>query len=72
MLPNRFVYLDTEATGTSPSHSRITDVAVILVEGSEEIDRWQTLINPGVAIPPTIVRLTGITPLQPPAKIVRL
>jgi DNA polymerase-3 subunit epsilon len=53
--------LDLETTGTTPLHDRITEIALIRFENGVETDRWETLVNPGVSIPPFISRLTGIT-----------
>jgi DNA polymerase-3 subunit epsilon len=35
-----------------------------LYDGQKEIDRFESLINPGIAIPPIITRLTGITSMM--------
>ena len=59
-LPS-FVMLDLETTGTTPLHDRITEIALIRFEDGVETDRWETLVNPEVSIPPFISRLTGIT-----------
>ncbi|SEO34790.1 DNA polymerase-3 subunit epsilon [Nitrosospira multiformis] len=59
-LPH-LVVLDLETTGDSPLHDRITEVALVRFENGIETDRWETLVNPGVGIPPFISRLTGIT-----------
>ena len=59
-LPS-LVMLDLETTGTTPLHDRITEIALIRFEDGVEIDRWETLVNPEVSIPPFISRLTGIT-----------
>src|SRR5687768_12231845 len=60
MLPH-YVILDLETTGTTPLHDRITEIALIRFENGIETERWQTLVNPGISIPPFISRLTGIT-----------
>jgi DNA polymerase-3 subunit epsilon len=59
-LPD-FVILDLETTGTTPLHDRITEIALIRFENGMETDRWETLVNPGISIPPFISHLTGIT-----------
>ncbi len=59
-LPN-YVMLDLETTGGTPLYDRITEIALIRFEYGEETERWQTLINPGISIPPFITHLTGIT-----------
>lgn len=59
---NSFAVIDFETTGLSPAHgARPTEIAVVLVEGGEIVDRFQSLMNPGVPIPPDIQAFTGIT-----------
>ena len=55
------VILDLETTGGTPLYDRITEIALIRFEDGIEAERWETLVNPGVSIPPFISRLTGIT-----------
>lgn len=59
MLPC-YVMLDLETTGGNAVHDRITEIAAVRVENGMEVDRWSTLVNPGVRIPPFIQNLTGI------------
>jgi DNA polymerase-3 subunit epsilon len=59
-LPN-YVMLDLETTGPTPLYDRITEIALIRFEYGVETERWQTLVNPGISIPPFITHLTGIT-----------
>jgi DNA polymerase III epsilon subunit family exonuclease len=56
-----FVVLDFETTGGSPKTCAITEVGAVKLRGGECLGKFQTLINPGVAIPPEITFLTGIT-----------
>jgi len=56
-----FVVVDLETTGGSPDDSEITEIGAVKVKGGEIIAEFQTLVNPGVAIPPFITVLTGIT-----------
>ncbi|MDV6344998.1 exonuclease domain-containing protein [Nitrosomonas sp. Is37] len=58
MQPLAFV--DLETTGTTASVDRITEVGIILVDGSD-IQEWSCLINPETRISAFIERLTGIT-----------
>ena len=60
MLPC-FVMLDLETTGGNAVHDRITEIAAVRVEDGLVVERWSTLVNPGVRIPPFIQNLTGIT-----------
>jgi DNA polymerase-3 subunit epsilon len=56
-----FVVLDLETTGGSPANDRITEVGAVKIRGGEVLGTFQTLVNPGVSIPPLISALTGIT-----------
>ncbi|HLS65208.1 MAG TPA: DEDD exonuclease domain-containing protein [Ruania sp.] len=56
-----FVVVDLETTGGSARESAITEIGAVKVRGGETIGEFQTLVNPGVGIPPTITLLTGIT-----------
>jgi DNA polymerase III subunit epsilon len=60
MLPC-YVMLDLETTGGSAAVDRITEIAAVRIEHGIEVDRWSTLVNPGVPIPPFIENLTGIS-----------
>lgn len=60
MLPI-ITYLDLETTGATPLKDRITEIALVRFEQGVEVARWQTLVNPGISIPPFIQQLTGIT-----------
>jgi DNA polymerase III subunit epsilon len=55
-----FCVLDLETTGGSPTESRITEVGAVKVRGGERIGVLQTLVHPGIPIPPFITHLTGI------------
>ena len=57
-----YAVIDFETTGLSPAHgARPTEIAVVLVRGDEIVDRFQSLMNPGVPIPHEIQAFTGIT-----------
>lgn len=56
-----FCVLDLETTGGSPGNDRITEVGALLLRGGELLGSIDTLVNPGVPIPPMITMLTGIT-----------
>jgi DNA polymerase-3 subunit epsilon len=53
--------VDLETTGTDPASDRVTEIAVLEVEGFEVTAEWSTLVNPGGRIPSPIQALTGIT-----------
>lgn len=56
-----FCILDLETTGGSPADCSITEIGAVKYVGGEEVGSFQTLVNPGVPIPPFITILTGIT-----------
>ena len=54
--------IDFETTGLSPTQGdRATEVAIVLMEGDRVVDRFQSLMNAGVRIPPFIEAYTGIS-----------
>ena len=54
--------IDFETTGLSPDcGDRATEIAAVLVADGKVVDRFQSLMNAGVRIPPFITALTGIT-----------
>ena len=54
--------IDFETTGISPAcGDRASEVAIVLLEGGQVVDRFQSLMNAGVRIPGFITQLTGIT-----------
>jgi len=55
-----FVVVDLETTGGSPQSCEITEIGAVKVRGGERLGEFQTLVNPGVPIPPFISVLTGI------------
>ena len=61
LLDAPLAIVDLETTGAHPSHDRVTEIAVIEVDGGEVAGEWSTLVNPGTSIPPAIQALTGIT-----------
>ncbi len=56
-----FCVLDVETTGGSPAEHAITEIGAVKFRGGELLGHFETLVNPGMAIPPLITVLTGIT-----------
>jgi len=56
----KFVICDVETTGLSPVYDRIIEIALIRVEKLKIVDKFTTLVNPEIFIPPFITNLTGI------------
>ena len=61
LLDAPLAIVDLETTGANASWDRITEIAVIEVDGGEISGEWSTLVNPETAIPPAIQALTGIS-----------
>lgn len=61
MKKTEYAIVDIETTGGNAGGSRITEIAIIIHDGSSIIDRWETLVNPQKEIPLPIFALTGIT-----------
>jgi DNA polymerase III epsilon subunit family exonuclease len=55
-----FVVFDLETTGLSAERSRICELGAVRVRALEPVDSFQSLVNPGVALPEPIARLTGL------------
>jgi DNA polymerase-3 subunit epsilon len=61
MMPLTAV-IDFETTGLSPTQGdRATEVAIVLMEGDQVVDRFQSLMNAGVRISAFIESYTGIS-----------
>ncbi|MHB8328613.1 MAG: exonuclease domain-containing protein [Acidimicrobiales bacterium] len=56
-----FAVLDVETTGGAPTASALTEIAAATFRGGERLGTFQTLVDPGCALPPFITQLTGIT-----------
>lgn len=55
-----FAIVDIETTGSYAADNGITEIAIVLHNGKEVEDKFETLINPKVNIPTFITTLTGI------------
>ena len=55
-----YVIVDLEATGGDLLRDRVTEIAIIEMQGAVERDRWSSLVNPQQAIPPFVQEITGI------------
>ena len=56
-----FCIVDLETTGGDRENDMITEIGAVKVRGGECLGTFQTLVNPGRAIPPQITVLTGLT-----------
>jgi DNA polymerase III subunit epsilon len=60
LLTQPFSVVDVETTGASAIYDRVIEVAAVRLEGGRIVDRWESLVDPGIPVPPFITRLTGI------------
>ncbi|MFP7493810.1 ATP-dependent DNA helicase DinG [Terribacillus saccharophilus] len=57
----KFVVVDLETTGHAPSNGdKIIEVGIVVIQGRVITDQFQTMLDPGMPIPPFISQLTGI------------
>jgi DNA polymerase-3 subunit alpha (Gram-positive type) len=60
-LNETYVVFDIETTGLNNRNDAITEIGAVKIFGSEFLDAFSALINPGKPVPPKITELTGIT-----------
>ncbi|TFV91667.1 ethanolamine utilization protein [Oxalobacteraceae bacterium OM1] len=56
---SKLLFIDLETTGANLAKDGITEIGIVEVT-SEGVQRWSTLVNPQVPIPPFVQQLTGI------------
>ncbi|MBP1994770.1 ATP-dependent DNA helicase DinG [Paenibacillus eucommiae] len=56
----KFAVLDFETTG-SQTTDEITQVGLVIIDQFQVVERYTSLVNPGIGIPSSITTLTGIT-----------
>lgn len=60
-MSKRFAIVDIETTGGKPGPDRVTEIAIVIHDGEQIIDSFESLINPERSIPYGITQITGIT-----------
>lgn len=55
------VVFDLETTGLSASRDRMCEIGAVRVKALAIAETFETLVQPGVDLPPTIARLTGLS-----------
>ena len=61
MKKQEYAIVDIETTGGNATHSRITEIAIVIHDGEKILETYETLINPERSIPYFITQVTGIT-----------
>src|SRR3954453_4164103 len=56
----KLVFVDLETTGANPIDDRIIEIGIVCVQG-DHVERWASLVHPGIPISPFIQNLTGIS-----------
>ncbi|WP_261807868.1 PolC-type DNA polymerase III [Paenibacillus sp. N3.4] len=56
----KFAVLDFETTGSQPA-DEIIQVGLVIIDQFQIVDRYTSLVKPGIGIPSSITTLTGIT-----------
>ncbi len=56
-----FVAFDLETTGLSSQNDRIIEIGAVIMKNGQEVDRFQTFVDPQRPLDKKIVELTGIT-----------
>ncbi|PJB57692.1 MAG: DNA polymerase III subunit epsilon [Bacteroidetes bacterium CG_4_9_14_3_um_filter_41_19] len=57
---SQYAIVDIETTGLSPSIEKITEIAILIHDGTKVTETFSTLINPEIKIPYRITQMTGI------------
>jgi DNA polymerase-3 subunit epsilon len=60
----RFVVVDLETTGLRPGQARICEIGAVRVDALAPAGTFETLVDPGVPLPPLVSSLTGIVDLD--------
>lgn len=60
-IPNEYVVFDFETTGLDAQSDKIIQIGAIKYRNHVEVDRFISLVNPKVNIPPKITQITGIS-----------
>ena len=58
---DEFVAFDLETTGLSSRKDKIIEIGAVIMKNGQELDRFQTFVDPGRSLSSETVQLTGIT-----------
>jgi DNA polymerase III epsilon subunit family exonuclease len=56
-----FVSVDVETTGLDAQTCRVIEVGMVRFERGQIAERWGSLVNPGVPVPPEVTKINNIT-----------
>lgn len=56
-----FVVVDLETTGHRGKEAHVTELGAVRLHGARETARMESLVDPGMRIPPYVAKLTGIS-----------
>ncbi|MCS6935020.1 MAG: exonuclease domain-containing protein [Chitinophagales bacterium] len=56
-----YAIVDVETTGGRPSTDRIVEIAIVVYDGEQILEKFSTLVNPKRPIDSYVTKLTGIT-----------
>ena len=57
----KFAIVDIETTGGSNKSRGITEIGIVVTDGTQILERWTSFVNPFEPIPSRITALTGIS-----------
>ena len=60
-MKQKYAIVDLETTGGIPKRDKITEIGIVLFDGTQIVEKFESLVNPQRTIPPHITRITGIT-----------
>lgn len=56
-----YVVIDTETTGLSAQRDHIIEISALKIKNGEIIENYTSLVNPGIMIPKSSIKIHGIT-----------
>lgn len=59
-MERKYVVCDLETTGLDPMTDRIIEIGMVRIARGEIVEKYHTMVNPGIPLPLKIKRITGI------------